>query len=50
MKHSYALIAAAVAALTLTACERRDDTTVGQQVDTAPPSYARQMSREWASL
>ena len=30
MKHSIALIAAAAAALTLTACERRDDTTVGQ--------------------
>jgi hyperosmotically inducible protein len=38
MKYSYALIAAAAAALTLTACERRDDTTVGQQADTAVAS------------
>jgi hyperosmotically inducible protein len=38
MKHSYAMIAAAVAALTLTACERRDDTTVGQKTDTAVAS------------
>lgn len=38
MKHSIALIAAAAAALTLTACERRDDTTVGQKVDSAVAS------------
>lgn len=38
MKHSIALIAAAAAALTLSACDRRDDTTVGQQVDSAVAS------------
>ena len=38
MKHSLALIAAAAAALTLTACERRDDTTVGQQADSTVAS------------
>lgn len=38
MKHSIALIAAAVAALTLTACDRREDTTVGQKIDGAVAS------------
>jgi hyperosmotically inducible periplasmic protein len=38
MKHSIALIAAAAAALTLTACERRDDTTAGQKADSTVAS------------